>query len=94
MSMERKQMTEKELSELTDKELLQEAKQMKYNSIFVSVVIGMFTGVAIYGVVINNRGLGFLLFFILIPSFFIYKLFNNSEHDKALKEVLKERNLK
>ena len=39
--------------ELTDKELLQEAKRKKFNSIFISVVIGIFTGIAIYYVTKN-----------------------------------------
>jgi hypothetical protein len=45
-------------------------------------------GIVVYSIAKNN--LGFLM---LIPLFIAYKLVNNSKHDKALKEVLKERNL-
>ena len=74
------QMTDKERSELTDEELLQEAKRMKSNSIINAFIIGFIIAVVIYSVVKNAVGL-----LTLIPLFFIYKLVNNSKDDKALK---------
>lgn len=82
-------MTEKELKELTDEELLDEAKKMRYNSILNATLIGIVIGVIIFGVAKNNFG-----FLALIPLFIVFKMFNNSPKDKALKSVLKERNLK
>ena len=82
-------MKEKELSELTDEELLAEAKKVKKASFMSAVVIGIMIGVVIYSVVKNNVG-----FFTLIPLFLAYKLVNNSKNNDALKELLKERNLK
>lgn len=84
-------MTEKELSELTDEELLDLAKKMKSNSIINATIIGIMFGIAVYGVAKNNFGL-----FAIIPLFFAFRAFNNQKNkakDKALKSVIKERNL-
>jgi uncharacterized membrane protein YbjE (DUF340 family) len=83
-------MEQKKLTELTDQELLQEAKKMKSASITNAVLIGFLAGVIFYSFVKNTWGL-----LTLIPLFFIYKLVNNSKHDtKELGSILKERNLK
>jgi len=82
-------MKEKELSELTDQELLDEAKKMKSTTLLNAVLIGVMIGVVVYSVVKNSWG-----FLTLIPLFIAYKLFNGSKRDKALEQLLKERNLK
>ena len=82
-------MDKKELSELTDQELLVKAKKMKSTSINNALLIGVMIWVVIWSVAKNSVGL-----FTLIPLFFVYKLLNNPNNDKALKEQLKERNLK
>jgi hypothetical protein len=83
-------MTERKLSELTDEELLQEAKKMKSNSIMNAVLIGFFVGVIVYSVVKNTIGL-----VTLIPIFFVYRLVNKSNYNnQELERLLKERNLK
>ena len=83
-------MKQKELSELTDQELLDEAKKMKSTSITNAVLIGFLIGIIVYSIVKNSLG-----FLILIPLFFAYKLINNSKHNsKELETLLKERNLK
>jgi len=85
-------MNDKKLSELTDQELLDEAKKMKSSSITHAVLIGLVIGVVIYGVAKNNLG-----FFTLIPLYFAYKIFNNpdnNKNNKELEKLLKERNLK
>jgi len=85
-------MKDKKLSELTDQELLAEAKKMKSNAIMHAVLIGCAIGVVIYGVAKNNIG-----FFGLILLYFVYKAFNNSQNNKPndeLEKLLKERNLK
>ena len=79
-------MTQKELSELTDQELLDEAKKSKSNAILNAFTIGLMGGVIFYGIVKNNFG-----FFALIPLYFIYKIIKNSN---ALEKELKKRNLK
>lgn len=83
-------MNPKELSELTDAELLQEAKKKKWESIMNAALIGFLAGVIFYSVV--KKSLGFLT---LIPIFFAYKLINNSKYkSKELDDLLRERNLK
>jgi F0F1-type ATP synthase assembly protein I len=83
-------MKQKELSQLTDQELLDEAKKIKSTSIINAVLIGFLMGIIFYSFAKNSWGI-----FTLIPLFFAYKLINNSKHNtKELENLLKERNLK
>ena len=83
-------MEQRKLTELTDQELLQEAKKLKSASITNAVLIGFLIGIVFYSIVKNSLG-----FFTLIPLFFAYKLINNSNYNnKELENLLKERNLK
>jgi len=82
-------MTQKELSELTDQELLTEAKKMKSNAILNAFFIGFLVGIIVYSIVKNSYG-----FLTLIPLFFVYKLLTNSKKNEPLEQLLKERNLK
>ncbi len=82
-------MDKNELSQLTDDELLKEAKKIKSASITHAVLIGFMIGIIIYSILVSSVG-----FFTLIPVFLIYLFINSSKDYKALKEVLKERNLK
>ncbi|MGQ7854348.1 hypothetical protein ACUN24_08875 [Pedobacter sp. WC2501] len=83
-------MEHKTLSELTDQELLQEAKKRKSAVITNAILIGFLAGVIFYSVMKNSLG-----FLTIIPLFFIYKLANNSKYDhKELENLLKERGLK
>ena len=81
-------MEQKELSELTDEQLLDEAKKIKSSSITNAVFIGFLIGIVIYSIVKNGFG-----FFILFPLFFAYKLVKNSKKNKPLEKELKARNL-
>lgn len=72
-------MKQKELPDLTNQELLKEAKKIKSNSIINAIFIGFMIGIVIYSIVKGSLG-----FFILIPLFFIYKLVNNSKNNKPL----------
>lgn len=82
-------MSEKELSELTDEELLVLAKKMKSSAVTTAVFIGFLIGIVLYSVFANTIG-----FFTLIPLYFIYKLVNKpSQQEKDVKKLLKERNL-
>lgn len=83
-------MEQKKLTELTDQELLQEAKKKKSAFITNAVLIGFLLGIVIYSIMKNSLG-----FFTLIPLFIAYKLINNSKYNnKELESLLKERNLK
>ena len=82
-------MQQKELSGLTDQELLQEAKKAKSNAIINAVFIGFLIGIVVYSVVKNGWG-----FFALVPLFVAYKLINKPKENGELERLLKERNLK
>ncbi len=84
-------MKEKELTELSDQELLQEAKKMKSFSITNALFIGFLAGIIFYSIVKNSWGM-----LTLIPLYFIYKMVNDpkNKRSKALEKLLKERNLK
>ncbi len=82
-------MKQKKLSELTDKELLEEAKKLKSASIMNAVLIGFLFGVIIYSILVSSIGL-----FTLIPLFLIFKLFNNSKNKTDLEQLIEERELK
>jgi type IV secretory pathway VirB3-like protein len=82
-------MIQKKLAELTDEELLDEAKKIKSTNITNAVLIGFLMGIVFYSIVKNSWG-----FVTLIPLYFVYKLFNKSNHNKKeLENVLRERNL-
>jgi hypothetical protein len=84
-------MEEKELTELSDQELLQESKKMKSFSITNALFIGFLAGIILYSIVKNSWGM-----LTLIPLYFIYKMINDpkNKRSKALEVLLKERNLK
>ncbi|RLJ79394.1 FUSC family protein [Pedobacter alluvionis] len=83
-------MEQKTLSELTDQELLLEAKKRKSAVIINAVLIGFLAGIIFYSVMKNTLGL-----LTLIPLFFIYKLANNSKYNsQEIENLLKERGLK
>lgn len=83
-------MKQKDLSTLTDQELLNEAKKRKSTAIINAVLIGFLAGIVFYSVIKNTLG-----FLTLIPLFFIYKLTNKSKYDnQELENRLKERGLK
>lgn len=81
-------MNQKELAQLSDKELLKEAKKIKTSPFVDAFFIGILVGVIIYSVVANTWG-----FLTLIPLFMIYGLVKKSKKYEALKKELKERNL-
>jgi hypothetical protein len=83
-------MEKKHLSELTDQELLQEAKKRKSAAVVNALLVGFLAGIVIFSIVMSSWGL-----FTLIPLFFIYKLVNDRKYDsKELDRLLDERNLR
>lgn len=82
-------MTEKELAELTDQELLLEARKIKSNNLWDGLIIGMLSGIAIYSAVKN--GFGLLSF---LPLIYVPVAVKNRAKNKVLEDLLKERNLK
>ena len=83
-------MNQKKLSELTDQELLQEAKKIKSTYITNAFFVGFLLAIVFFSVIKNTWGL-----VTLIPLYFAYKLINKSKYDHTeLDNLLKERNLK
>lgn len=83
-------LAEKELSLLTDKELLDEVKKMKSFSLTNALLIGFLAGIIIYSFAKNTWG-----FLTLIPLFLIHKFVNDPKNIrmKVLEKLLNERKL-
>ena len=81
-------MNPKELTQLTDKELLEVASQNKPSPIVDAFFIGFLAGIIIFGVVVNAWGV-----LTLIPLFMIYLFLQKPKQYAALKNELKSRNL-
>ena len=81
-------MNQKESSELTDQELIEEVKKIKPSPIVDAFFIGFLVGIIIYSLVANSWG-----FLTLIPLFIVYRLLKKSKRNEALKKELKERRL-
>ena len=80
----------KELTELSDQELVQEARKAKTAAVINAVLIGFLFGIVFYSIMKNSWG-----FLTLIPLFLAYKLINNSNYKKKeLEDLLRERKLK
>ena len=82
-------MEQKELSELTDQELLEKAKKLKSSKIMHALLVGIMAGIIIYSAVNDTISI-----FTFVPLFFIVKIVKDSKKNKALEELLKQRNLK
>jgi predicted benzoate:H+ symporter BenE len=81
-------MNQKELSQKTDKELLEVAKNNKPSPVIDAFLIGFLIGIIIYGAAANAWGFMFLL-----PLFLIYILLKKPKQYAALKKELEKRNL-
>lgn len=81
-------MTPQELSQLSNQELLEFAKNNKPSPLIDAFFIGFLIGIIIYGVAANGWGL-----FALIPLFLIYLFLKKPRRYEALKKELEKRNL-
>jgi hypothetical protein len=79
-------MTDRQIADLTDDELLQEKKNLKSRQIMHALLIGVFMGIAVYSAVKN--GWGFATFF---PLFFVYLLLKNGKRSQAIEAELSSR---
>lgn len=82
-------MNAKELSNLTDEELLKVAKDNKPSPIIDAFFIGFLAGIIIYSVAANTWGL-----VTLIPLFLIYLFLKKPKQYKGIQNELAKRNLK
>ena len=81
-------MNQQELSELTDQELLEAAKNNKPSPMIDAFFIGFLVGIIIFSVAASTWGLVTLL-----PLVLIYILLKKPKKYEALQKELKERNL-
>ncbi len=81
-------MEQKDLSQLTDKELLELAKNSKPSPIIDASFIGFLVGVIIYSAVANSWG-----FFTLIPLYLIYIFLKKPKKYEAFQKEIEKRNL-
>jgi len=81
-------MEQKELSQLTDKELLELAKYNKPSPIIDAFFIGFLVGILIYSAVANTWGL-----VSLVPLYLIYIFLKKPKKYEAIKNELKKRKL-
>jgi len=83
-------MVNKELSALTDQELLEEAKKIKSFSISNAFIVGFLIGIVVFSIFKSTFG-----FLMLIPLYFIHKLINDpkSKRLKELEILIKQRKL-
>jgi len=82
-------MEPKQLTELSDDELLQAAKKMKSSNFTDALFIGLLLGIAVYSTVKN--GFGLLTF---LPLIYLPVAARNKLKNKPLEDLLKERGLK
>ncbi len=81
---------EKELSQLTNEELLEKRKKVKSENTTNAVIVGILVGISVYSTVIN--GLGVFTFF---PIFFaLFAAGRWKKNNDALTKELTSRNLK
>ncbi len=82
------QMNQDEITQLSDKELLEEAKKIKPSPMIDAFFIGFLIGIIIFSVAANTWGL-----VSLIPLFLVYVFLKKSKRYEALKKELQQRNL-
>ncbi|MCF8272311.1 MAG: FUSC family protein [Flavobacteriaceae bacterium] len=80
-------MNQKDLSQLSDKELLEVLKSSKPSPILDAFFIGFLVGILIYSVVASSWG-----FVTLIPLYLIYIFLKKPKKYEAIKNELKKRN--
>lgn len=81
-------MNQQELSQLSDEELLEAAKQIKPSPITDAFLIGFLFGIVIFSVVANIWG-----FLTLIPLYMIYLFLKKPKTNETIKKELQKRNL-
>ena len=85
------QLENADLKQLSDEELLAEAKALKSHWLFTAFFIGFLAGIVLFSILVN--GFGFLM---LIPLWMIHKFAQDpkSARAKEIDRILKEKGLK
>lgn len=87
-------MEKKNLSELTDEQLIIEKNKLKKSNIINAVVIGFLASIVVVGIISSVITKKFVVLIpLLFPIYFIYRIVSNSKKNKELDLILKERKL-
>jgi len=87
-------MEKKNISELTNEQLLIEKGKLKKSKIISALTIGFLASIVVIGFVSSIISKNFAVIIPLVfPIYFIYKLIINSKKNNELEIILKERNL-
>ena len=87
-------MNTKNLSELTDEELVVEKKKLKKSKIINALVIGFLASIIAIGIVSSIYGKNYTVLIPLIfPIYFIYRIVSNSTKNDELQALLRKRNI-
>lgn len=84
----KEEMNREELSQLTDEELLEVAKNNKPSPLLDAFFIGFLAGIVIFSVAANTWGI-----LTVIPLYIIYRMLKKPKQHEALQQELKDRNL-
>lgn len=79
----------KELTELSDEELVLEGKKIKSSNIMDAMIIGVLIGISLYSAFRN--GIGLLSF---LPFAYLPVAAKNRTRNRQVEDLLKEKNLK
>lgn len=82
-------MSESELKEVSNEELLAKEKKARTYYLLNAGLIGTFIGVAQYSAIKNGWG-----FFTFFPLFFVFLLLKSGQTYKGIEREVKQRNLK
>ncbi len=87
-------MEKKNLSELTDEQLIVEKNKLKKSNIINAMVIGFLASIVVVGIISSVITKKFVaLIPLLFPVYFIYRIVSNSKKNNELELILKERKL-
>lgn len=81
-------MSEVDLSKLSDKELLDEAKNNKPSPLMDAFFIGVLIGIIVFGLIVNSLG-----FWLLAPLFLIFLMQKKPRRYAALQKEIRSRGL-
>lgn len=87
-------MENKNLSELTDEQLIVEKNKLKKSNIINAVVIGFLAGIVAVGFVSSVISKKIVIIIpLLFPIYFIYRIVSSPKKNNELELILKERKL-
>lgn len=81
---------EKDLSELTDQELIEKKRTIEARNVVNAIILGVLAGISIYSTI--TKGVSFTTFLPILLAFFVANSWNKVK--KGLKREMDSRNVK